>query len=347
MRVLIVHNQPVLPEDHPDAESDHDILEIAAAVESHLSEAGMQTECLAVGRDPRLLLEACQSSPPDVVFNLFEGLADHYDTEAYCVGLLEWLGIPYTGSPPHALTLARNKPLAKQLLRGAGLPTADFFVVDSLPVTDCPIEWPVIVKPSEQDASVGLDQGSVVNNLPDLSDRASLLLDRYQAPVMVERFIRGRELCVGVIGSAELQVLPVCEIQFLDDDPDYWPIVTYDAKWTPGSRDFEATPYRYPADLPPALVRETERLAEQVFRLFGCRDYARVDFRVRKNGQPVILEVNPNPSLRPDDGLSLGLQAAGMVHSQFTVQLVEAALDRSRHLPSSRSLAANPQEQLR
>lgn len=341
MRVLILHNQPVLPDDHPDADSDQDILFTTEAIESHLQDAGIETDRLAVGRDPAVLLDYCRTTPPDVVFNLFEGLADQYDTEAHCVGLLEWLGIPYTGSPPQALTMARNKPLAKHIMRGAGLPTADFLVVDRGPLENCPIDWPVIVKPAEQDASVGLDQGSVVTNLRDLNDRIELLLERYQAPVLVERFIRGRELCVGVVENPDLQVLPVCEILFLDEDPDFWPIVTYDAKWKPGSRDFEATPYRYPAALSDRLARRMSGLAEEVFRLFGCRDYARVDFRVPSNGRPVILEVNPNPSLRPDDGLSLGLKAAGQSHPEFTVKMVEAAFERSR-IPAAERFAPIP-----
>jgi D-alanine-D-alanine ligase len=264
------------------------------------------------------------------VFNLFEGLADQYGTEAFAAGLLEWLGIPYTGCPYQTLCVARDKPWTKRLLRGAGLPTADFFVVEEGLVEDCPIEWPVIVKPGMQDASIGLDQNSVATDLARLNERVAYLLDTYGPPVLVEEFVNGREFNVGLIESPDLRALPVSEIEFVDKEPGYWPIVTYDAKWKPGSRDYEATPAKYPAVVSPRLAQRLHRLAKDAFRLLGCRDYARVDFRVRPNGKPCILEVNPNPDFSPLAGLSGGLTSAGLTHAQFTLELVQSALARGR-----------------
>lgn len=326
-RVLVLHNQPVLPEDHPDADSEHEILFTAEFVQQTLSEAGYEVSSLGVSRDPALLFAKLRDIRPDVVFNLFEGLADSSETEAHVAGLLEWLEIPYTGCPFQTLCLARNKHLTKHLLAGAGLPTAKHFVVEDVPVEDCPLDWPVIVKPATQDASVGLDQGSVVANLERLNDRIAYLLENYGPPVLIEEFIRGREFNVGLIETPELRVLPVSEILFIDKDPEYWPIVTYDAKWKPGTRDYEATPPKYPARVSPRLRNKVETLAEQAFRLLGCRDYARVDFRVR-GSKPYILEVNPNPDFSPTAGLAGGLGSAGISHAQFTLDLVQRALAR-------------------
>src|SRR5262249_14222913 len=153
-----------------------------------------------------------------------------------------------TGSPSKCLLLANDKVLTKNVLRGAGLPTADYFVVENLPVPRCPLEWPVIVKPANQDASVGLDQGSVVCDQDHLDERVAYLLDTYEQPVLVEEYIQGREFNVALIESGELQVLPPSEIMFAEG-PDFWPIVTYDAKWKPESRDYQATPARYPAEV--------------------------------------------------------------------------------------------------
>jgi D-alanine-D-alanine ligase len=332
-RVLILHNEPVLPADHPDAESEHEILYTTQVVQQTLAEAGYEVCTLGVSRDPGVLLAGLRQHRPDVVFNLFEGLADSSETEAHVAGLLEWLGVPFTGSPYQTLCLARSKHLTKHLLRGAGLPTAEFFVALDLPVPDCPLDWPVIVKPATQDASVGLDQGSVVTDQERLEQRVAHLLETYGPPVLVEEFIRGREFNVGVVETSEsssadgLRVLPVSEILFVDKDPDYWPIVTYEAKWKPGTRDYEATPPAYPARVTPRLGERLEVLAARAFRLLGCRDYARVDFRVRA-GRPYILEVNPNPDFSPTAGLSGGLQSAGIAHAQFTVELVQRALAR-------------------
>jgi D-alanine-D-alanine ligase len=327
-RVLILYNQPVLPTDHPDADSEHEVLYTVEEVEKVLRQAGFPVSRLGVERDPAVLVKGLRKHQPDVVFNLFEGLADFGNTEAHVAGLLEWMGIPFTGSPSQTLSLARSKHLAKHLLKGAGLPTPDFFVVEDLPVIDCPLSWPVIVKPSDQDASVGLDQGSVVTSQEQLQDRVAYLLQTYGGPVLVEQFIHGRELCIGVIENPEVQALPVAEILFVETAPGYWPIVTYDAKWKPGSRDYEATPPRYPAQVSPRLQQKLQALAVQAFRLLGCRDYARVDLRLRSAQWPYILEVNPNPDFSPMAGLSGGLQSAGINHGQFTLDLVERALAR-------------------
>jgi D-alanine-D-alanine ligase len=329
-RVLILYNEPVLPVTHPDADSEHEILYTVDAVHQALTEAGYPVDRLGVARDPDVLLSGIRDRRPDVVFNLFEGLADFNSSEAHVAGLLEWLGLPFTGCPYQTLCLARTKHVTKHLLRGAGLPTPEFFVVEELPVPPCPLEWPVIVKPATQDASVGLDQGSVVTDPQRLQTRVASLLDTYGPPVLVEQFIRGREFNLGLIEAPELRVLPVSEILFVEKDPDYWPIVTYDAKWKPGSRDYEATPPSYPASVTPKLQQKLAALAMQAFRLLGCRDYARVDFRVRPTGRPYILEVNPNPDFSPTAGLAGGLESAGMTHAQFTVELVQQALARGR-----------------
>jgi D-alanine-D-alanine ligase len=328
-RVLILHNQPVLPAHHPDVESEHEVLYTAEAVEQALSRAGFIVGKLGASHDPAALLHGVQRFHPDVVFNLFEGTGDDGNNEAYAAGLLHWLKIPFTGCPAQTLSFARNKALTKHLLRSAGLPTPDFLVIDDANVPECPLEWPVIVKPALQDSSVGLDQGSVVCNRQQLEDRVASLLDRYGPPVLVEEFIRGREFNVAVVELPELTVLPVSEILFVENKPGYWPIVTYDAKWRPESADYLATPPSYPAKTSLRLAKRLSDIAKEAFRLTGCRDYARVDFRVRGPGRPFILEVNPNPDFSPDAGLSGALTVAGITHSQFAIQLVHNALARA------------------
>ncbi len=332
-RVLILYNEPVLPADHPDADSEHEILFTVAEVARELSEAGYDVSQLGVQRDPLALLSGIRERQPDVVFNLFEGLADFNETEAHVAGLLEWLRVPYTGCPFQTICMARNKHLTKHLLQGAGLPTADFLVVEGLPMPACPLGWPVIVKPATQDASVGLDQGSVVSDQESLERRVASVLETY-GPVLVEQYLPGREFNVALIETPELRTLPVSEVVFLDSPPGFWPIVTYDAKWKPGSRDYEATPARYPAEVTRRLEQRLHNLAIKAFRLLGCRDYARVDFRVKPSGKPYILEVNPNPDYSPTAGMSGGLNSAGLSHAQFTVLLVEQALAR-RHKQGS------------
>jgi D-alanine-D-alanine ligase len=329
-RVLVLYNEPVLPTDHPDADSEHEILYTVDVVTKTLVQAGFECARLGASHNPDVLLTGLRLQRPDAVFNLFEGTADGGHNEAYVAGLLEWLNIPFTGSPFHALCVARNKHLTKRLLQGADIPTPDFFVVEELPVAECPLEWPVIVKPATEDASVGLDQGSVVMDQQSLQKRVTLMLKNYGPPVLVEQYVQGREFNVGLIEAPKLKVLPISEILFVDKAPGYWPIVTYDAKWKPGTRDYEATPPRYPAEVSPKLAERLGAIACDAFNLLGCRDYARVDFRVRPPGKPYVLEVNPNPDFSPTAGLCGGLTSAAITHSAFTVDLVHAALARGK-----------------
>jgi D-alanine-D-alanine ligase len=331
-RILILYNEPVLAPDHPDYESEREVVDSAEIVAGHLSKAGFAVTCLGAGRDPQTVLARLGASRLDAIVNLYEGAADDLDTEDYMAALLEWLGIPFTGSPFRTLLLARNKHWTKLLLRGAGLPTPAFMVVAALPVPACTIRWPVIVKPAAQDASVGLDQGSVVRDQERLDARVEDLLERYGPPVLVEEFIPGREFNVGLVGWPTLRTLPIAEIVFKEPTPGEWAIVTYDAKWKPGSEADLATPPVCPADVAAPLAAKLETVARQAFRLLGCRDYARVDFRVAPSGEPYILEVNPNPDFHPSAGFARSLAAAGVAHAQFAVELVRAALARGKRV---------------
>src|SRR5262245_8301343 len=143
-KVLILYNDPVLPDTHPDAISENEILYNVDVVHEALRAAGYRVARLGISHDPATLVGGLRVHRPDVVFNLFEGTADHGQTEAYAAGLLQWLGVPFTGSPFEALALARTKHLTKRLLRGAGLPTAEFVVVEVEPLPPCPLDWPVI-----------------------------------------------------------------------------------------------------------------------------------------------------------------------------------------------------------
>ncbi|MBI1831101.1 MAG: D-alanine--D-alanine ligase, partial [Planctomycetes bacterium] len=228
--ILVLHNQPVLPRDHPDAESEHSVVAIAEKIVGVLARAGYRAAPFALGSDPSLLWSALKKEKPNAVFNLFEGNPHQPETESYVAGLLDWAGVPYTGSPAATLSLARAKHATKHLLKGAGLPTADFLVVDALPLPAQRLPFPVIVKPARQDASVGMDQSSVCVNALQLERRVEHLLRTFGAPVLVETYIDGREFHVPLMELPELEPLSVLEITF-PPEPSAWPILTYASKW--------------------------------------------------------------------------------------------------------------------
>jgi D-alanine-D-alanine ligase len=335
IRVLVLYNEPVLPIDHPDAVSERELLDNVEAISNELSLAGYDLSQLGVTSDPRALVDGIRQSCPDVVVNLFEGTADNNASELYAAGILEWLGVPYTGCPFSCLSLARSKHYAKRLFLADGLPTAPFMVVESAPVVECPLTFPVIVKPAQQDASVGVDQNSVVRDLDALNRRATFLLEQFNQPVLVEEFIFGRELTVALVEMPNLRLLPGTEVVFLRDDA--WPILSYDAKWTRDSVEYNGTDYHFNTQLTGRAGDLIAESAKRAFRLMGCRDYARVDFRIRSgDDQPFILEVNPNPDFSPDRALANNLWAAGISHHEFCVQLVRNALARGQSRPSAR-----------
>jgi D-alanine-D-alanine ligase len=279
------------------------------------------------------------------VFNLFEGLATDGQTEATAAGILEWLGVSFTGSPAQTLSLGRDKMLTKRLFAGSGLPTPAFMMVEDRPCPPCGIDWPVIVMPARQDGSVGIEQASVVPSQPQMEHRVGQIIERYGAPVLVEQFIRGREFHVTVIEPYNADglpsvpmVLPLTEVVFEDKDPSVWPIYSFDAKWTVTSREYGTTPLTCPVALEPALHARLERLCGEAFRLLGCRDYARVDVRMTPEGEFYILEVNPNPFINSIAVID-GLEALGRSHAGFLADLMRRALARRTRRAGEESIS--------
>lgn len=328
-RILVLHNEPTLPVDHPDADSEHDIVDTAMHIEKILQIAKLPVARFSFVDRPEDLLAALRVHKPDVVFNLYEGTATWGNSEAYTTGLLEMLRVPFTGSATQPLILARSKALTKQLLLGAGLPTARFHVVtDAVPANE--LGWPVIVKPGREDASVGIDQNSVVKNQQELEARVAYLQNAYGPEVLFEQFLVGREFHVAVWErDGVARALPFSEIFFHETDgPDaLWPIVSFDAKWKENSRDYKATPVINPAVVDPELFENVSSIAVKAFHQLGCRDYARIDFRV-VDGKPYVLEVNPNPCISPLAGVAEALASAGTAFPEFVLSLVRSALRR-------------------
>jgi D-alanine-D-alanine ligase len=327
--ICVLYNLPVLPPGDPDAVAEVESVETAQIVAEILKSAGYRVTLLGLDLNPQPLLDLAARDRPDAVFNLFEGLASASGTEAVLAGLLDWLGIPYTGCPPLALTLCRDKPRAKLLMQAAGIPTPAFVSVTALPCPAWPHGWPALVKPGSEDASVGLDHDCVVADQPHLERQVKRLLDRYAPPALVEEFIPGREFNLGVIADPQPRVLPLAEIVFAPPGPGRWPIVTYEAKWVADSQDDRATRPVCPAEADPALAERLRELALQAFRLFGCRHYARCDFRVDPQGKPYLLEVNPNPDIHPEAGLARALGVAGISHPAFISGLATAVVGKA------------------
>ena len=284
---------------------------MAKSVAEALRPHGFTTSLLAARPPIDLALAKLRALEPDLVFNLIEGFGDSGAGATLVTGLLELAGLAYTGSPPEALCWCLSKSRTKALLRGLGLPTAPFAVIDPAePRPEWAGPWPVIVKPDAEDASLGIDQQSVSTDRSALVEQVARVRARYGGRVLLEAYLPGREFNVGLLALPDPEPLPIAEVVYAPV-PGAWPILTYESKWISGSAADLASQVRCPAQIDDALAGSLGRLAVSAFTATSCRDYARIDFRLDPHGEPMILEVNPNPDISPSAGWARALATSG------------------------------------
>jgi len=270
-----------------------------------------------------------QSSDPDVIFNMVELFNGNPQLEAAITGLFELCGIPYTGSTPFTLALCQRKGLTKHILTNQGISTPHFRILRTSKVPRRHgLRYPIIVKPTREDASLGVEPASVVYDYAQLCERAAAVFERFKQPVLVEEFIEGLELHVAILGNDQPEVLPILEYDFSELPEDHPPIITYDVKWNPLNLAYHQVHVQCPADLPAAVARKVKKLAILAYQATYCRDYARVDVRLSKDEKPYVLEVNPNPDLTEGVSFMEAAEKAGLTFQQTLRKIVEFALAR-------------------
>ena len=299
----------------------------AEAVAAALRLLDHDTTLIALGSDIAPFVAALQQLQPELVFNLCEGFWGESSGEMHVAALFELLGLPYCGSRPLALGLTQDKALTKDLLARHGLPTPHYLLVSPGEVLPERFElrWPVIVKPCLEDASLGITEESIVSDETALLARVHYIHERYRQAALVEEFIAGREFNAAVIGDLFPEALPVSEICFREGLSQQ--IVSYAGKWLEDSYEYAATAPVCPAELEDSERLAIQQVALQACRLLDCRDYARVDIRLR-DGIPYILEVNANPDISPDAGLARAARAAGFDYPALIGRIVEMCLAR-------------------
>ena len=259
-----------------------------------------------------------------IVFNMVESLGGRAMTDAETPRILQALGFRFTGNAYTGLRRAGDKWTTKRLLGAAGLavPRAQLFRKPRERVVTVPL--PAIVKPSAEGASFGITHDSVVRDFPALFARIEECYRIYRQPVLVEEFIPGREINVAVWGNGHPVVLPLSEIIFQWTDDPLKRIVSFDAKWTEDSIEYNQTPGRCPADLTPAERQRLEHAALRTYQLIGVKGFCRVDMRLR-DGVPYILEVNANPTLAKEAGFFRSASAVGHTYESMILHIVKLA----------------------
>jgi D-alanine-D-alanine ligase len=275
-------------------------------------------------------LRRIQEVKPQVIINMCESFAGRSTMEFNIAGAYELMGIPFTGNPARTLCLCQDKYQTKSILASHGLPTAKARLMTAADQA-VGLKFPLIVKPNAEDASTGVYPNSVVRDTKSLRDRVQKILDTYEEPALVEEYIEGREFNVAVLEGEIVQALPVSEIDFTALPPDQPKIVSYEAKWFEDHELYLKTPPVCPARIAETVRARLQECAVNAFRVMGCQDYARVDFRMNKDGDIFILEVNPNPDISLNAGYVRALTAAGLDYPAFWSRMIENALRRSEN----------------
>ncbi len=239
---------------------------------------------------------------------------------------LERQGFTYTGADYPALVLSQDKRQVQQRLKDANVPTPVWKVYCSAGEVDWHL-FPAIVKPAFEHYSLGIERESVVQSPVELTRRVEYVVDKYQQPVLVEEFIDGREFHVGVVGNGKLQMLPPAEIDFSKFDDIHDRLCTYDANFTPTSLAYQNSWAKLPINFTRQELKRMEKAVFGAYRATNCRDYARMDIRMR-DGVFYILDVNHNADLSPDNSLIQAAELVGYSYGEFASLLVNLAAQR-------------------
>ena len=286
--------------------------------------AGHTTVKLGGGRE---FLENVLREPVDIIFNIAEGRGNHRSREAQVPSVLEMLDIPYTGSDPECLAVSLDKPLTKSLAKLAGVRTPEWLEIKNEAELES-VDWhnfpfPAIVKPIWEGSSKGVHNNSLVDNALQAKAIVKELLDTYSQPVMMEQFIDGDEITVGIIGNQPNEKI-VGMMKIIPREQKSRFVYSVEVK-----RDWRnLVDYEAPASISENTRQQIERDTLTTFRILSCRDFARVDFRVDKNGIPYMLEINPLPGLGDYSDLILMAQRVGLTHEGIIVAALNAALER-------------------
>jgi D-alanine-D-alanine ligase len=294
------------------------------AVSSCLSSEGNEIVEVPVYPDAKWV-DKLRKARVDLVFNLCEAIDGVATLEPPVISVLELLGIAYTGSSSWTTSLTLRKHIVNAALERAGLPVPKFALVRRGAAIPS-VGFPAICKPAAEDASIGIEQRSVVRTSRALNERLQAMLERWDE-ILVQRYVDGREINVGILGDA---VLPISEIDFGNMPKGMWRIVTYRSKWEEGSDEDLGSAPRCPARLPASVASQCRKIAMAAWKIVGGTGYGRVDLRIDERGRPWILEVNANPDISPDAGLARMARVAGIEYGALARRICELGLQRSR-----------------
>jgi D-alanine-D-alanine ligase len=310
---------------------------VLGQIEEALRALGHDVTRVTVAGDIVPIIDALRSADPGLVFNLAESFDGKSALESNVAALLNLLGLRYTGSSPAGLMMAGDKSLTKKVLRFHEILTPQFASVFRGALDHVgELRFPLIVKPPQEDASLGITSKSVVRDVKELLGTMDALQREFQSPVLVEEFVEGREFYVGVLGNESPVALPIIELDFSAFPADRPKVASYEAKWGEGGTgdttetgaEFAGTKSIFPTDVSPELTQRMQAVAVEAFNALRLRDYGRVDLRVTPSEEIFVIEVNPNCYLERSGEFARAAQEHGLDHGAVVGRIAELALGR-------------------
>ena len=329
LRIIVLMHEDLVPPDHLDGQevrraewkTEYDVV-------STLRKLGHTVKPLGVKSDLGVLRSAIEDWKPHIAFNLLEEFDGVSVYDQNVVSYLELLHLPYTGCNPRGLMLARDKVLSKKLFSFHRIPFPDFIVVPQGRMVKRPkwLSFPLIVKSSTEEASLGISQASIVQDDDKLRERVAFIHASVGTGALIERYIEGRELYVGVMGNGHVQALPVWEL-IMDKLPDdARRIATERVKWCHAYQDKYGIRSGEARNLSEGKAEEIQDLAKRVYRALGLSGYARIDVRMDAKGHVYVLEANPNPQIAQDEDFADSAERASYTYKDLLQELLNIGL---------------------
>jgi len=330
LRVLALMHVGLVPpadatsrEENTEWKTEFDVLSTLRAI-------GHEVMPLGIHDDLGVIRKAIDEWKPHVAFNLLEDFDGVPVFDQNVVSYLELLRIPYTGCNPRGLMLARDKALSKKILAYHRIAVPDFavFPIGRVVRPSKRLKFPLIVKSLTKEASEGISQASVVDDADKLAERVKFIHRSLGTDAIVERYIEGRELYVGVMGNQRLRVLPVWEMLFTNMPPQVRRFATNRVKWSHAYQKKHGITSAAATDLPAGVVENIQHLCRRIYRTLSLTGYARVDFRLDAEGRMNVLEANPNPQLARDEDFADSAERAGLSYADLLQAIINLALAR-------------------
>jgi D-alanine-D-alanine ligase len=301
--------------------TEHDVLRT-------LGELGHESLTLGIRDELNPIRTALSDFKPHIVFNLLEGFADIAQFDQNVVAYLELLKIPYTGCNSRGLFLGRDKAVAKKLLSYHRIPVPAFAIFSKGRAVKRPrrLEFPLFVKSLTEDASIGISQASVVDTDAKLEERVRFIHEKVGTHALVERYVEGRELYVGVIGNEQLKVLPTWELFFKNMPDEIHRIATERLKWSKAYQKKHGIDSGEAKDLPNGSGERIPLICKRVYKTLMLSGCARVDLRLTDKGQVYVIEANPNPQLSSDEDFAQSARKAGLDYPALIQRLLNLGL---------------------